>query len=344
MNFNSLKEILLKKASNDSNLQKTINSMSDDTIIEHIIESLEKMSRAKGHFSNGAMETFANQMTGTDANMLHDALGHHLSHYQSALKNGNRDVANAHLNKMVPYMDLAAKAAPNSSVPLKFDHESIRPWEMNYTLPIKNENGKYRIQTDGLNQRANPNTNRDKNPHAVPDYKFLEMAPHEEHPKVHEKIASKGYPFENIQFGSPEDVDANKAYLDIKDVGKHEAFVPHPFDNHPIHEHMDKTKDQFLKLSDEKKKQFAQNMDSWHESPHVEKWIEGQSDEQSARIKPNHFYEGIKLQDQPHKKSTTQEQPKLATPPTPPSQPISTKATSPISLEDARKIHNKGVK
>jgi hypothetical protein len=302
MDFNSLKEILLKKASDNSNLQKTINSMSNDAIVEHVIESLEKMSRAKGQYSNGAMEAFANQMTGTDASMLHDALGHHLSHYQSALKSGNRKVADAHLNKMIPYMDLAAKAAPNASMPLKFHHESIRPWEMNYTLPIKNEKGKYRIQTDGLNQRANPNTSRDKNQHAVPNYHFLEMAPHEEHPKVHEKITGRGYPFEDIQFGSPEEVDANKAHLNVRDVGKHEEFVPHPFDNHPIHKLMDLTKDQFLKLPDDKKKQFAEEMNNWHESPHVGNWIESQPEEQAPLTKPNHFYEGLKLQDQPHKR------------------------------------------
>jgi len=321
MELKSFRELLLKKAANDPTLQTIIDVMKDDLIAEKVIESLEKMARPQasmGRSANAAVTAFGNQMKNKDVEMMRDALSHHVSHYRSALKNGQRDIADQHLNKIIPMMHLAGRAAAHSNGQLGLDYTPLEPWETNYTTPKRREEtGKLKEGTKGLRRRLNSTPRAapgetDENAkgfRSVPDYRYLEMAPHEEHADTKKSPHKGGYPFEEIQLGNPAKIDSKEAYLHINDPGKQDAYVGHPFDEHPIHEYAEYKQDS---LQPEHMKQFAEAMQNWHGSDHNAKWMEGVKRLHAAdpdafkargKIKPGHHFEGINLLDQPHKKS-----------------------------------------
>lgn len=314
MELKSFRELLLKKAADNPTLQTIIDVMKDDLIADKVIESLEKMARpqaSKGRGANAAITAFGNQMKNKDVEMMRDALSHHVSHYQAALKNGQRDIADKHLNKIIPLMDLAGKAGAHSNGQLAIDNVPLEPWETNYTTPERRtETGKLKEGTKGLRRRLN-SAPREKNPRSVPDYRYLEMKPHEEHSDVtgnsaHLKGHKGGYPFEEIQIGNSAKIDANEAYLHLQDVGKQDAYTPHPFDEHPIHAIADEPQNS---LSQGDLEQFANKMNDWHSSEHNAKWMQGvkqahANDPEGFKVrgkkKPGHFHEGLKLLRQPH--------------------------------------------
>lgn len=308
MELKSFREILLKKAADNPTLQTLINVMKDELIADKVIESLEKMARphaSMGRSANAGITAFGNQMKNKDVEMLRDALSHHVSHYKSALKNDNRKVADQHLNKIIPLMHLAARSSAHSGGQLGFDYVPLEPWESNYTtLERRPETGKLKEGTKGLRRRLN-SVGRDKNERSVPDYRYLEMAPHHGHADVPKSKHKGGYPFEEIQIGNPSKIDSNSAYLHIEDVGPQESYTPHPFDHHPVHGVADTKQDS---LNEEKMAQFADAMNSWHESDHNKKWMEGIKGHHAkdpkkfmerGKSKPAHHFEGLKLQDQP---------------------------------------------
>lgn len=310
MELKGFRELLLKKAANDPTLQTLIDVMKDEIIAEKVLESLEKMARPQasmGRSANAAVTSFGNQMKNKDVEMMRDALSHHVSHYKSALKNGQRDVADQHLNKIIPMMHTAAKAAAHSNGQLGLDYTPLEPWETNYTSTERRpETGKLKEGTKGLRRRLN-SVSRDKNSRSVPDYRYLEMAPHEEHADSKRSPHKGGYPFEEIQLGNPAKIDSKEAYLHVTDPGKQEGFVPHPFDEHPIHKYAEDKQDS---MSPEDMNQFASDMQSWHGSEHNAKWMQNIKEAHSkdpegfkarGKTKPGHHYEGINLLDQPHK-------------------------------------------
>ena len=127
MELNSFRELLLKKASNDPILQSIIDVMKDELIAQKVLESLEKMARPQasmGRSANAAVTAFGNQLKNKDIEMMRDALAHHVNHYRSALQHGKRDVADQHLNKIIPMMHLAARAGAHSGGLLWY-----RDWE-----------------------------------------------------------------------------------------------------------------------------------------------------------------------------------------------------------------------
>jgi hypothetical protein len=308
MELNSFRELLLKKAADNPTLQMIINVMRDDLIAEKVIESLEKMARpnaSAGRGANAAITAFANHMKNKDVEMMRDSLGHHISHYKSALKNGNREVADQHLNNIIPLMHLAAKTAAHSGGQLGLDYVKPEPWESNYTtVERRPETGKYKEGTKGLGRRPK-NTDRSSNPRGVPDYRYLEMKPHGQHPDTESSKHKGGYPFEEIQLGNPAKVDAKEAHLHIPDVGPQDKYVPHPFDEHPIHEVADLKQDH---MTPERMKNFADKMQSWHTSPHNAQWMQNIKDvhakdpeafKSRGKVKPPHHFEGLTLQEQP---------------------------------------------
>ena len=325
MELKSFRELLLKKAADNPTLQTIIDVMKDDLIAEKVLESLEKMARPQasmGRAANAAVTAFGNQMKNKDVEMMRDALSHHVSHYQAALKNGQRDIADKHLNKIVPLMHLAGKAAAHSNGQLGLDYTPLEPWETNYTNPARfDKNGHYKDEntgrnhegtagkliegTKGLRRRLN-STSREKNPRSVPDYHYLEMKPHEEHGDTERSPHKGGYPFEEIQIGNPAKIDAKEAHLHIQDVGKQDAYVPHPFDEHPVHAIADEKQGS---LSQGDLEQFANKMNDWHSSEHNAKWMQGvkqlhandpEGFKARGKKKPEHFHEGLKLKLQPH--------------------------------------------
>ena len=310
MELKSFRELLFKKAANDPTLQTLIDVMKDDILADKLLESLEKMAKPQasmGRSANAAVTSFGNQMKNKDVEQMRDALSHHVSHYKSALKNGQRDVADQHLNKIIPMMHTAAKAAAHSNGQLGLDYIPLEPWETNYsTTERRPETGKLKEGTKGLRRRLN-SVSRDKNPRSVPDYHYLEMPPHEDHADSKRSPHKGGYPFEEIQLGNPAKIDSKEAYLNITDPGRQEAFVPHPFDEHPIHRYAEDKQDA---LSPEDMQQFASDMQGWHGSEHNAKWMQNIKDAHAkdpeafkarGKTKPGHHYEGIPLLDQPHK-------------------------------------------
>jgi hypothetical protein len=330
MELKSFRELLLKKAADNPTLQTIIDVMKDELIAEKVIESLEKMARPQasmGRSANAAVTAFGNQMKNKDVEMMRDALAHHVSHYKSALKNGQRDVADKHLEKIIPLMHLAGKASAHSNGQLGLDYTPLEPWETNYTTPKRIEAneiepggrgvvGKLKEGTKGLRRRPNPGA-REDNPRAVRDYRYLEMAPHEEHADTKRSPHKGGYPFEEIQIGNPAKIDAKEAYLHLHDPGKQEGFVPHPFDEHPIHDVADEPQGS---LKQEQLEDVAQKMQDWHNSEHNAKWMQSIKDAHGkdpeafkarGKVKPGHHFEGMQLLQQPHHKQLSSDEVKV---------------------------------
>lgn len=310
MELKSFKDILLKKASDNPALQTIIDVIKDEILIEKVLESLEKMARPQasmGRSANAAITAFGNQLKNKDVEMMRDALSHHVNHYRAALKAGKRDVADQHLNQIIPLMHLAARAGMHSGGQMGLDYVPLEPWETNYTTTERRpETGKLKEGTKGLRRRLN-SASREKNPRSVPDYRYLEMAPHEEHADSKKSAHKGGYPFEEIQLGNPAKIDAKEAYLDLHDVDPQEKFTPHPFDMHPVHEFAEEKQDS---LTPEHMENFAQKMQDWHNSEHNASWLKNMKELHSknpeafkgrGKNKSGHFYEGMTLLDQPHK-------------------------------------------
>jgi hypothetical protein len=320
MELKSFKEILLKKAEGNPYLQTLIKYAKDELIAEEIIESLLKMaepSAAMGRGANSALTSFAGNMGKTDVAQMRDALGHHISHYRSALnahhaatdsatKAKLRGVADQHLNNIIPLMHLAGRAGKHSGGKMTLDYVGTTPWESNYTTTERHpHNGKLKEGTKDLGRRISPNASREKNPRAVPDYRYLEMPPHSEHPSTSKSPHKGGYPFEEIQLGSPEDRDAGKAYLNLEDVPNKQEYTPHPFDKHPIHSVADSAEHH---LDSEQKDKFVESLKNWQSSEPHKNWMASQKEafqkdpeayKARGSKKPGHQFGGIPLLDQP---------------------------------------------
>lgn len=317
MELKSFRELLLKKAADNPTLQTIINVMRDDLIADHVLESLEKMARphaSMGRGANAAVTAFASQMKNKDVEMMRDALAHHISHHKSALKHGNRAAADKHLEKIIPLMHLAGKASAHSGGQLGLDYIPMEPWETNYTTTERHvgTTGKLKEGTKGLGRRAKGShpegghLKRTTEHRNVPDYRYLEMAPHGEHPDVKRSPHKGGYPFEEVQLGNPAKIDAKEAYLPIEDVGPQEGFVPHPFDYHPVNAVADMKQDS---LSPEKMQEFNDAMQNWHQSEHNARWMQSVKDAHAknpeafkarGKTKAAHHFEGLNLLDQPN--------------------------------------------
>lgn len=325
MELRSFKELLLKKAANDPALQTIINIIKDELIADKVVEALEKMARPQssmGRSANAAITAFGNQMKNKDVEMFRDALAHHINHYRAALKNNKREVADQHLEKIIPMMHLAARAGAHSNGQLGLDYVPMEPWETNYTTPKRNTDttGKLKEGTKGLRRRLNSTARPSpeeiaaagagaddlKGIRSVPDYRYLEMAPHEEHADTKKSQHKGGYPFEEIQLGNPAKIDAKEAYLHLHDVEPQDKFTPHPFDAHPIHDVAEHKQDS---ITPEQMESFASKMQDWHGSEHNAKWMEGVKQAHSqdpeafksrGKTKPGHHFDGLNLLPQPH--------------------------------------------
>ena len=321
MELKSFREILLKKADGNPYLQTLIKYAKDEIIAEEVIEALQKMaepSAAMGRGANHAVTSYAAGMKPVHVEQLRDAIGHHVSHYKGALKAHHeatdpkekaklRGVADQHLNKIVPLMHLAGKASKHSGGNLTIDYPSTTPWETNYTTTERLPNGKLKEGTKDLGRRPSPGARAD-NPRAVRDYRYLEMPPHPGHPSSDKMPHKGGYPFEDVQLGTPAKRDAGQAYLPIDDVKSPGEFVPHPFDAHPVHQYADTTQSD---LRPEHHEAINSGLASWADSEHQKKWLADQKAKHAAdpeaykargSKKPGHVYDDIPLQEMEHHK------------------------------------------
>jgi hypothetical protein len=286
MGLNSFKELLLKKAEDNASVYLFLNSMNEDLLIDTIIESLEKNENS-GTNANAALTKWANDLTNSDVSRVRDAVSHHVSHYKAALKAGNREVADKHLEALIPLMHGIDKAYKHSNGKIKLKYPSMRPWEMNYTRPEtraeayqsgltskphkKGDADEPKEGTQGLNRRT-VNTPRSKNPFAVPDYRYLEMKPHPKTETVKKKKGyhdakkrDSGYPFEEIQIDNPLNINSGKGFIHIDDdLVSPNKFVSHVVDEHPVIKSDPKTTQANIAGQEDK---FSQDMSNWSTHP-----------------------------------------------------------------------------
>jgi len=230
MKLNSFKELLLKKSLDNQNLQVLIKYIRDDYLVEHVIESLEKMAASYSKKSpNAAVLHFGTNMDkDTEGDMFHDALSHHASHYKAALGAGNQQLANIHMGKIHKMMHMGEKLTrdgkeDHSDGKLKIESVDTKPWERTKFDKTTNrqgeEQGKFTTNTKGWG-RQGPNI----------DYSYLQGAPHSSHMgEVKAHGHNKAYPLEEIK--------VNGKHIHIDDdikLGEDGSAVDHPFDSHPI--------------------------------------------------------------------------------------------------------------
>ncbi len=366
MILDSFKSIILRKAEGNNGLYSLISNLDEETLVDSVVDALEKMAKPTqltGVNANGPITSFGANLDKTDTTQLRDALGHHLSHYKAALKEHHaapegpvkthmRQVADKHLEHVIPLMHLAARAAAHSNGKLSIDYPPLAPWETNYTTLQTAKTGKNRLLRDPKLLRVRPSKTSkrtDPNSTAIPDYHYLEMPPHPGHDAVSKMPHTGGYPWEEIQVGSPADIDAKKAYLHIEDVPDKKEYTPHEFDQHPIRSIADV---QAAHLTPEAMQSFADSSSNWRSSEPHKQWLEGQKAKFTAdkegymkrgQSKGSHFYEGIPLQEQPAHVRTVPAKPKYQaeTEETPIAQvqpsaaPVSSAAAAPISTSSA---------
>jgi hypothetical protein len=221
MKLDNFKELLIKKADGNPNLQLLIKYMRDEYLVEHAIESLNKMARSYSNKnSNSAIMHFGAHMDPeTDGAMIHDALSHHASHYRAALNSGNEKLADSHMKKIFQIMHMSEKLTrdglnDHSGGKLKIDAIDPKPWERSGYSNISEKTGKFSTDTKGWSRLSN-------------SYSWLRGGPHESYGKETEAHGhSQAYPLNQIK--------VNGKHLHIDDVEPTSDYVPHEFDEHPI--------------------------------------------------------------------------------------------------------------
>lgn len=223
MKLDSFKELLIKKADDNDSLKLLIKYMKDDFLVDHVIESLEKMAAIYSKKNpNHALLHFGEHMDpGTEPEMIHDALSHHASHYKSALDSNNKVLADQHMRKIFEIQHMVDKLTrdglnDHSKGKLKVEAVDPKPWERSKYSEM-NDAGKFKTDTKGWARHGS-------------DYSFLREAPHESYKKeIKTHGHNKAYPLEEMS--------VNGKPIHIEDVDAGGKFVPHPFDEHPIMSH-----------------------------------------------------------------------------------------------------------
>lgn len=259
MKLDNFKELLLKKTEDNSDLQILIKYMKDDFLLEHVIESLEKMAAFHTKKNpNSAVIHFGSRLDPeVEGNMIHDALSHHASQYKAALKAGNKDVANSHMSKIFKIMHMSDKLTrdglnDHSHGKLKIDAVDPKPWERN-AYSNKNAQGKFTTDTKGWGRQSG-------------DYSWLGSAPHEAYSKETNIHGHKGaYPLEEIK--------VNGKYLDIQDVDSPKSHEEHPFDKHPIMSHYSTSPKEYTPEQHDK---FLDENEKYADSEHMNNFFDRQ--------------------------------------------------------------------
>lgn len=338
--LNRFKELLIKKALNKSLAVEEIFKISDQYLIDAVVESLEKMSKrneSAGRNANSAVSSLAGDIASTHVpgqphetvELIRDALAHHISHHRANLKAGFRESADAHLNKIVPLMHLVAKLGNRVPDAIGLRNVDTRPWEVNYRTPLTRQEAfdmglrgpikegadpnEFHNETQGLKARPSKSTRSEWS--NLRDFRYLEMPPHPHKAMWSIKQGSQpwdtegysgGYPFEEIRVGGEKQLENGGGYLPIKDVEASKVYRPHAFDSHPISRFMDVDSNKF---TPEQEKQYADAMSEWHNHEHMNTWLENflsnlESNpdylEKISSSKPNHHFDGIQLGEHPH--------------------------------------------
>lgn len=260
MKLDNFKELLIKRTQEDSSLQLLIKYMRDDYLLEHVMESLEKMatSYSKKNPNHAVMHFGTHMDKETEPNMIHDALSHHASQYKAALKEGKKDLANKHMGQIFKMMQMSNKLTRNglndhSGGKLNIEAVDPKPWERS-GYDKKNEQGKFTTDTKGWSRSGS-------------DYsKWLNSEPHEAYNKETDVHGHKGaYPLEEMK--------VNGKYIDIDSNAKAEKYTPHEFDSHPIMSHFDTPP---AEHSSDKHEQYLKAHEDFQDSPHINSYFDRQ--------------------------------------------------------------------
>lgn len=221
MKLDNFKELLIKKSGDNENMKVLIKYMRDDYLVNHVVESLEKMAASYSKKNpNASLKHFAANMNKFKSGMIHDALSHHASHYKAALDSGNKNVADDHMRQIFKIMHLGDKITRDGVVDhtggrLKIDAIDPKPWERS-NYQSKNDAGKFKTDTQGWKRHG-----------SKIGYDWLRGAPHESYKnEVSRHGHNKAYPLEQIK--------VNDKYIDVDPAEFTGEYVPHELDSHPI--------------------------------------------------------------------------------------------------------------
>jgi hypothetical protein len=261
MKLDSFRQLLIKRAV-DPQVELMVKLLDDHYLCDMVVESLEKMARAK---SKGSMANFAVRHLGTEMDpetepsMIHDSLSHHASRYKAALENGRKDLANKHAAQIFKTVDLADQMQMHSHGKLHVEAVSPHAWERNAkTSTFTADSGPVQAGRKKVGQFVNDTKGwryRGK------DYGFLQQEPHPSYEKETRIHGHTGpYPIEHIRI--------NGKHLHIDDIGKDDlkGFESHPFDHHPIMEHFEQSA---AKRSPDRDKEYVQAHEAYQDSNHV---------------------------------------------------------------------------
>ena len=255
MKLDNFKELLLKKSEDNDSLQLLIKYMRDDYLIDHVVESLEKMASSYSKKNpNASVKHFASNMNNFKSGMIHDALSHHASHYKAAVDAGDTNVADNHMRQIFKTMHMADKftkdgLTDHSSGRLNISAIDPKPWERSgYTNTKRRdggEAGKFTTDTQGWKRHS-----------GNMKYDWLRKEPH---PSYGDEISRHGhnnaYPLEEIK--------VNNKFIDVDNKVEHDGrFTPHPFDAHPIYKHYNESPSVH---GADKKAQYLESRDAFHE-------------------------------------------------------------------------------
>ena len=266
MKLDNFRELLLKKSA-DPELENMIRFVREDVLADIMVESLEKMARAKhkGDAANFALRDFGLEMDHEhEPKMIHDALSHHASQYKAALKDGRGELANSHAKQIFKIVDMADQAQKHSHGKLDVQAVSPHAWERNGKqdrlteddAPVRRGNktaGQFRTDTKGWRYKGK-------------DYSFLQQAPHDSYGnEVSKHGHMEAYPMEHIRI--------NGKHLDIKDVPVEElkGHESHPFDHHPIMEHYSKPASKRTAEDDQK---YISSKEAYHDSRYMQSYFD----------------------------------------------------------------------
>jgi len=287
----AIRELLLKKTENKS-LEFLIKTISDDALESLVIESLEKMASYVGKKAikmNAAVRDFLNHAVAeVDADEpnpvehLRDAMGHHASHYNAALKSGNRPLADEHAKQFLKLGHLSHKLASASNTIANFepdhdhDHRSkmdniarfdapdLQAWQATSPAHFANKHKTSGVDLPGWRayQKQDGVRSRGDGIEAPNKFSFewLTNSPHEDHRDTSSHWANghgeRGYPMEKVKI--------NDRHIPVSDIESPNKYVPHAFDHHPIVSHFDESPEEHAP----KAEQYKSKMALFHSGPH----------------------------------------------------------------------------
>lgn len=272
MELKSFRDLLEKKIV-DFDLRKTLSNTTDSTLIDYVIETLEKMARHSNQSAkeNISLSNFVSQMDPdtdhAEAHFIRDAMGHHASHYKAALKANNQELANSHAKEFIKLGHLAHKIERIDPSRLKFDTVDLQPWQA--TRPDLFADPHKTSGVDLTGWRSHKKMKGGK------DYSWLKNPPHQSRSN---EIFSKPYKTITNPDGTIEHHFHNEAFPmeHVKINGKHIPidenvdishgfFMPHSFDTHPIMSVFDESASNH---SPDKASAYQEKLSKFHDSTH----------------------------------------------------------------------------